>query len=152
MTGTTLTAIQVLNRFYDAERPYMAAGGAQAGADFAGMGATLHPDVVLHQSPDLPWGGKWTGYEGFKGWSVQMSRHFDVVDVQDARFFEHGDQVVVTCTLVTHSRRTGETIANPMTQVVTVRSGLITEFRAFYWDVPTYRTACGLDAPTSAAR
>jgi ketosteroid isomerase-like protein len=146
-------AVDVLNAFYEAERPYMAAGGAEAGASFDGMGATLHPDVVLHHSPDLPWGGDWLGYDGFKAWSVEMSRHFDVVDVQDARFFENADQVIVLCTLVTHSRRTGATIANPMTQVVTIRDGRIAEFRAFYWNVPAYRQAAGLaNASTSSSR
>lgn len=150
MTRTPLTAIDVLNRFYDAERPYMAAGGAEAGASFDGMGATLDPGVVLHQSPDLPWGGDWIGYDGFKNWSVQMSRHFDVVDVQDAKFFENGEQVIVLCRLVTHSRRTGDTLDNPMTQVVTVQNGRITEFRAFYWNVPAYRAAAGIDTTAPA--
>ena len=45
----------VIERFYAAEAAYMNAGGGDAGASFAGMAATLDPDVVLHQSPDLPW-------------------------------------------------------------------------------------------------
>lgn len=132
------TPIEVLEDFYAAERIYMAAGGVPAGASFDGIGATLHPDVQLHQSPDLPWGGEWRGYEGFKGWSVEMSRHFDVVDVQDAQFLTAGDQVVVLCTLTTRSRTTGESLSAPMAQVVTVVDGRITEFRPFYWNVPDY--------------
>lgn len=135
------SAREVLEAFYAAERVYMAAGGAHAGASFDGMGATLDPNVVLHQSPDLPWGGDWNGYEGFKGWSIEMSRHFDVVDVQDATFFENGDQVIVLCRLVTHSIATGETLDLPMAQVITVQEGRITEFRPFYWNVPQYVAA-----------
>jgi uncharacterized protein len=142
VTGTT--AVDVLLEFYRAERIYMSSGGAEAGADFGEMGATLHPDVILHQSPDLPWGGTWRGYQGFKDWSVEMSSHWDTVDVQDPVFFANGDQVVVLCRLVTRSRRTGEVLDHPMTQVVTVEAGRITEFRAFYWNVPHYRAACGL--------
>lgn len=134
---------EVLEDFYAAERIYMAAGGVPAGASFDGIGATLHPDVQLHQSPDLPWGGEWHGYEGFKGWSVEMSRHFDVVDVQDAQFLTTGNQVVVLCTLTTRSRATGETLSAPMVQVVTVVDDRITEFRPFYWNVPDYVAITG---------
>ncbi|MGW6795717.1 nuclear transport factor 2 family protein [Streptomyces chartreusis] len=140
--GADALAIDVLEEFYRAERIYMSAGGAHAGASFDEMGATLDPNVVLHQSPDLPWGGDWVGYEGFKGWSIEMSRHWDIVDVQHPVFFENGDQVVVLCQLVTRSRQTGETLNQPMAQVVTVKNGRITEFRAFYWNVPQYSAAC----------
>ena len=34
----------------------MAAGGPTGGASFEATARTLHPDVVLHHSPDLPWG------------------------------------------------------------------------------------------------
>ena len=132
---------EVLERFYAAERIYMAAGGVLAGASFDGIGATLHPDVQLHQSPDLPWGGEWHGYEAYKGWSVEMSRYFDVVDVQDAQFLTTDNQVVVLCTLVTRSRNTGRTLSAPMVQVVTVEDGQITEFRPFYWNVAQYVAA-----------
>ncbi|WP_410605810.1 nuclear transport factor 2 family protein [Amycolatopsis sp. lyj-90] len=138
MTEQARTPIEVLEAFYAAERVYMAAGGASAGASFDEMGATLSPDVRLHQSPDLPWGGEWEGYEGFRGWSIEMSRHFDIVDVQNATFLESGDQVVILCDLRTRSRTTGESLTAPMVQVVTVQDGRITEFRPFYWHVPDY--------------
>ena len=133
-----LSAIDVLERFYAAERTYMAAGGAVAGASFDDMADTLDPAIKLYQSPDLPWGGEYTGHQGFRDWSIAMSSHFDVVDVQDARFFEQGDQVVIVCRLVTHAIATDETLDYPMVQVVTVRGNKITEFRPFYWNVPHY--------------
>lgn len=142
------SATEVLLEFYRAERVYMAAGGAAAGASFDEMGATLNPEVALHQSPDLPWGGEWSGYDGFKAWSIEMSSHWDTVDVQDPTFFSNADQVIVLCRLVTRSRRTGETLDYPMTQVVTVKDGRITDFRAFYWNVPHYRAACGVEEGT----
>ena len=67
-----------------------------------------------------------------------MSRHFDVVDVQDAQFLSTGNQVIVLCTLTTRSRVTGRTLSAPMVQVVTVEEGRITEFRPFYWNVADY--------------
>lgn len=132
------SAFQVLERFYEAERQYMQAGGAKASASFDGMEATMDPDIVLHQSPDLPWGGEYYGHKGFKDWSIKMSECFDFLDVRDPEFFEKGDKLVILCRLVTRSRRHGYELDRPMAQVVTVRNGRITEFRPFYWNVPDY--------------
>ena len=128
----------VIQRFYAAEGVYMNAGGADAGASFEHLAATLDPDVVLHQSPDLPWGGEFHGHDGYKDWARQMSRAFDQLAVEDARFFTDGDTVVITCRLVTRSRASGQALDLPMTQVVRVRGDHIVEFRPFYWNVPAY--------------
>lgn len=127
-----------IERFYAAEAVYMSADGG-AGASFAGLVATLDPEVVLHQSPDLPWGGEFHGHTGYEDWARQMRQAFDQLDVKDARFYTDGDTVVITCRLVTRSRTSGETLDLPMVQVVRVRGERIVEFRPFYWNVPAYR-------------
>ncbi len=129
----------VIERFYAAEAAYMNAGGGDAGANFADMAATLDPGVVLHQSPDLPWGGEFHGHAGYEDWARQMSRAFGRLAVEGTRFFTDGDTVIITCRLVTCSRASGETLDLPMTQVVRVHSDRIVEFRPFYWNVPAYR-------------
>lgn len=136
-----LTAIQALERFYEEERHYMQAGGPNAGASFDGMASTLDPGVVLHQSPDLPWGGDYVGHAGFREWAVKMSDAFDYLDVREAEFFEKDDKVVILCRVIARSRRHGTQLDYPMTQVVKVRNGKITEFRPFYWNVPDYVAA-----------
>ncbi len=128
----------VIQRFYAAEGAYMNAGGADAGASFADMAATLDPDVVLHQSSDLPWGGEFHGHAGYENWARRMSRAFDRLEVKDTRFFVDGDTVVITCRLVTRARGSGETLDLPMAQVVRVQGDRIAEFRPFYWTVPAY--------------
>ena len=133
------SARDVIQRFYAAEAVYMNAGGTDAGASFADMAATLDPDVVLHQSPDLPWGGEFHGHAGYEDWARQMSQAFDQLAVEDTRLFTEGDTVVITCRLVTRSRVSGKTLDLPMAQVVRVRDDHIVEFRPFYWNVPAYR-------------
>lgn len=146
--STTRHAVpqDVIRRFYAAEADYMNAGGGDAGADFAPMAATLDPDVVLHQSPDLPWGGEFHGHAGYEDWARQMSRAFDRLDVEDTRFFTDGDTVIITCRLLTRSRASGETLDLPMAQVVRVHGERIVEFRPFYWNVPAYRKTVGTGA------
>ncbi len=147
---------RVLERFYEAEREYMQAGeggqsddGDSQSDDFAAMQATLDPAVVLHQSPDLPFGGEFQGHAGYRRWAEAMRTLFDRVDAQSPTFYENHETVVVTCELVTRIRATGGEIKLPMVQVVTVRHGKIIEFRPFYWNVPAYAAAA---APAPAQR
>lgn len=135
--------IEVIERFYSAEADYMNAGGAAARADFTAMAATLAPDVVLHQSPDLPWGGDFHGRAGYEDWARQMSAAFDRLEVRDRRFSVAGDTVIITCRLITRARASGAALDLPMAQVVRVRGEHIVEFRPFYWNVPAYRETVG---------
>jgi hypothetical protein len=102
-TTTDNSPTAVLKRFYDAERKYMKAGGQPAGTSFDEFASTLAPDVVLHQSPDLPYRG------------------------ENPEFLENaeGDKVVALCTLVTKARRTG------VVQVIRVRDGKIVDLGPF---------------------
>ena len=61
----------VIERFYAAEGAYMNAGGADAGASFEHLADTLDPEVILHQSPDLPWGGEFHGHGGYEDGHVR---------------------------------------------------------------------------------
>ena len=135
------TPRQALERFFEAERRYMQEGGS-----FAQFAATLADDVVLHQSPDLPWGGVYVGPKRYEEWARAMSAVFDQVDMRDPRFFEQDDTVVIVGMLATRIRTTGQTMELPMTQVVTVKDGKITDFRPFYWNVPAYAAAANSTA------
>ena len=133
--------MQVLEAFYEAERQFIKTGGTRGGASFDEMAATLDPSVVLHQSPDLPFGGEYVGHARYREWADAMSAIFDQVDAQNPQFYEKAETVVIECTLVTRIRATGEEMKLPMVQVVTVKQGKITEFRPFYWNVPAYSAA-----------
>ena len=83
------TPIDVVTRFYDAENAYMNAGGARGGVDFA-MAATLDLAVVLHQTPDLPWGGEFHGHAGTR--SRKTGHTLDLPMAQMVRV--SGDKIV----------------------------------------------------------
>ena len=133
--------IVVLKRFYAAESVYMNAGGARGGASFDAVAATLDPQVVLRQFPDLPRGGDFHGHAGYEEWARRMSDAFDQLEVKDRHLVSTGDVAVAVCRLVTRSRANGSILDAPMAQVVTVRDDRITEFRPFYWNVPDYQAA-----------
>ncbi len=132
---------QTLEDFYEAEGKYMRARASGEEASFDGIAATLSPAVKLHQSPDLPFGGEYVGHQQYEKWAVAMSAIFDTLEVAEQEWFENGDKVVVICRFKTHSRINGSTQDLPMGQIVTVKAGLITDFRPFYWNVPAYTAA-----------
>ena len=133
---------QALQAFYDAETEYMQTEGQ---ANFDQIAATLDPAVVLHQSPDLPFGGEYVGHKQYEQWAIAMKTLFDRLEVAEQEWFESGDKVIVVCRFKTRSRTNGAAQDLPMVQVVTVRQGLITDFRPFYWDVPSYVSAARPD-------
>ena len=135
------TPKKVLLRFYEAEASYMKAYEENGAASFDEMRETMALDVVLHQSPDLPFGGEYVGHEGYERWAVAMVSIFDKLEVKEREFFESDEKVVVVCRFLTRSRINGSVQDFPMTQVVTVREGKIVEFRPFYWNVPAYIAA-----------
>ena len=136
-----VTPKEVLLRFYEAETKYMEAFQENGAASFDQMRETMSADVVLHQSPDLPFGGDYAGYEGYERWAAKMGSIFDKLEVTEREFFEHGDKVIVMCRFITRSRINGSVQDSPMAQVVTVRNGEIVDFRPFYWNVPAYVAA-----------
>ena len=132
------TAADILKRFYDAETVYMSQKPEQR--DFASTwGQTISPDVQLHQSPDLPYGGVYHGHDGFLKWSEQMSSYFSSLDVVEPKVFERegADEVVVLSTFKLKVRSNGEDWIAPLAQAVKVdrEKGWITEMRPFYWNV-----------------
>lgn len=135
------TPKEVLLRFYEAEANYMKAYEEIGSANFDEMRETMDSKVVLHQSPDLPFGGEYVGHEGYERWGVAMGSIFDKLEVTEREFFENGEKVIVVCRFMTRSRINGSVQDFPMTQVVTVRSGKIIDFRPFYWNVPAYVAA-----------
>ena len=122
----------------------MRAAQTTSSADFSRMRQTMSPDVVLHQSPDLPFGGDYHGHAGYEEWAKKMSRIFDQLQVSERQFFEQDDTVVVVCRFRTRSRVTAQEQDFPMVQVVRVKDGVIVEFRPFYWNVPAYTAAAGV--------
>ena len=132
---------QVLLNFYEAEANYMKAFEENGFASFDDIQTTMDSGVVLHQSPDLPFGGEYVGYKGYEDWAKAMASIFDKLEVSEREFFEHGEKVIVVCRFVTRSRVNGSVQDFPMAQVVTVRKGKIVDFRPFYWNVPAYVAA-----------
>ncbi|WP_073480361.1 nuclear transport factor 2 family protein [Streptoalloteichus hindustanus] len=122
----------VLDGFYEAERAYFAAGGPGV-ADFADVARFLAPDVVLYSAPGLPYGGVWRGHEGMERFLAAMAGCWESVEFLDRTHVAEGDRVAVFLRVVFRARN-GRELETTLLQMNTVRNGLVTEFRPYYWD------------------
>ena len=130
--------VEVLRRFLDAEGQYLAAGGQDAGADFAPISSLLAEDAVMRQARNLPYGGDWVGHDGFREFFARMTRTWSSVELSDLEFFEPvsgGDRVVVSMRQVATSRETGRVMDELIVELVEIRDGRIRNFWPFYYDV-----------------
>ncbi|WP_331748273.1 nuclear transport factor 2 family protein [Streptomyces chartreusis] len=124
----------VMDRFYDAEVRYIAAGGAAAGADFSEMASCLHRDVVMHQGPSVPFPGDWVGIDELERFFAVLSETWIAMEILDRSYFIGDEGVAISMRGVLTSRATGRIIEMNVGQVITMTDGLIRDWTVFYED------------------
>jgi ketosteroid isomerase-like protein len=124
----------LLDRFYEAEVRYIAAGGAARGADFSEMAACLHPDVVMHQGPSVPFPGDWVGVNEVERFFAVLAETWVDMEILDVTYFVGEDGVAIRMRGVLTSRATGLTVDMPVGQFITFREGLIRDWTVLYDD------------------
>jgi ketosteroid isomerase-like protein len=130
---TNSSAVVVLDRFYAAEAEYVAAGG-RGKADFAPVAAVLDPDVLLTVQPGLPYSGSWRGHAGLEEFQAIFSQTWSSIEFLETSQIVDGDQVAARLRVRFTARATGRELETSLVQLNSVRAGLVTEFRTFYWD------------------
>ncbi|MFI0773394.1 nuclear transport factor 2 family protein [Streptomyces sp. NPDC021212] len=136
------SAIAVMQRFYEAERAYVMAGGAGR-AGFEEIAACLDPQVELHQAPGLPFTGVWHGPEGMERFIAVMGELWESMEFLEQRQLVDRDTVVATNRVRFVARATGREVVTSIVQTVTLRDGRIREIRPYYWDPAAISEACG---------
>lgn len=137
----------VLERMYQAEAEYLAAGGPGT-ASFNTLAPFFAPDVVLWQADALPYGGNWHGHDGMERFFLAMSATWDRFELTEQVFLSDADPLVVLTQVNARSRGSGRELSFPILQTITVTDGLITEVRPFYWDTAAIADACSGGVPT----
>ncbi|MFZ3494828.1 nuclear transport factor 2 family protein [Streptomyces sp. 5.8] len=140
MTTTNPSTTETLTRFYAAETAYIAAGGPGR-AGFEEIAACLHPQVVLHQAPGLPYAGDWRGPDGIERFMAVMGEAWQSVEFLEQHRMIDGPDVVVTSRVRFVARASGRALETRIVQLMSVRDGRITEIRPFYWDPTAVATA-----------
>jgi ketosteroid isomerase-like protein len=132
----------LLDRFYDAEVRYIAAGGSQRGADFAEMAACFHPDAVLHQGPSTPFPGHWATHAGLEKFFSTMADTWLSGEDLKVNYFTADNGVAVDHRVTLRSRATGKKVDVRLGQFVTFENGLIRDFWVYYFDPVALTEVC----------
>lgn len=126
--------LDTLNSFYTAEQRYVAAGGAVANADFTEMGAHLHPEVVVHQGPTVPFAGDWHGIDSLEQFFALFSATWSSLNLTEIRYFEGETGVAVAMRMQATARKTGKHLDTRVGHFFIFDNGLIREITVFYLD------------------
>jgi ketosteroid isomerase-like protein len=117
--------IAVVKRFYQ----YLDAGdrdGAYA--------ETMAEDCVLHEAPELPYGGTYSGRAVMKEVLGQVMQGFDAVDCTIRNYLAGGDEVVVHLDLSGVGRASRKPFAVTIMELWRIRDGRAIELRPFLFD------------------
>lgn len=128
-------ALQVAQAFYS----------AIAARDPTAIEATLAYDSLVVVEPDgLPYGGTYTGVEGFRDLSTKVAASWKRARLQDVQLAGAGNRVFAHFIFSASARGTGQEVAVPIIEVLEVSEGKIVSIRPFYWDTHAVREVLGL--------
>lgn len=117
------TNLDAVNQFY-------ATFGA---GDLDACAQLLTEDVVVHEPPELPYGGEYSGHSGFKEMITTIVTEFELA-ITDVVATEAPDgRVVGLIRLTFTNRESGDAVETRMVEVYTLRDGLIAEIDVYYW-------------------
>lgn len=131
----TNDALQAVNRFYR----------ALAEGDAASATALAAPSIVVTQTDELPWGGRFEGLAAFARFGESVRRHI-ASTVSIERMFAAGDQVVVTGQTTGTALATGTAFDLPLVHLFTFAGGRIVALHVAI-DTPAMQRALADAAP-----
>lgn len=98
-------------------------------------------DVEIIQSPELPWGGRYSGHEGARRFLNVLTEHLDSRVVVE-RLIDAGEHVVAVGRTVGKARATNLEFDVPVVHVWTFTGGQVSRFQSFI-DNPTILAVLG---------
>ena len=90
----------------------------------------ISPEIKIAQSPALPWGGHYSGYEGLQKFFAALLGHVDST-VEIERMVDAGDHVVVIGRTKGVVRATGKPFDVPIAHVWKIQDGKPTAFNPY---------------------
>lgn len=111
--------------------------------DWETMASLVHPDFELREPDALPYGGIYTGIEGFKKcWELipQSSHKTEHLDTLRTFFSEDPESIIVELDFRGSRRDTGEKFASKVMEQFDFREGLIVAITIYWFNIPDFRS------------
>ena len=103
---------------------------AYQSGDLDAIRARLAADLVVAQSPGLPWSGAYHGTDGFFQFIGMLLSHIET-EVHTEHIYDAGDAVVQVGRTVGRIRANGATFDAPEVHVLTLRDSKIVHFQVY---------------------
>ncbi len=94
----------------------------------------LHDEFVIHAAGGVPYSGDYLGAKGFTRLITTMMETLELTPSPEMEYLVDGDKVVIYYRLTFTARASGDSVEMRVTEVFTVRDGLIAELDVFYKD------------------
>jgi len=107
--------------------------------DLAVILSLLSPEIEIHQTDAIPWGGTYRGHDGAREFFRMLNESIDASPSPD-EFFAAGDEVIVIGRLRGRTRTSGRPFDARIVHVWTVQDGRVARFAA-YIDTPAMLAA-----------
>jgi ketosteroid isomerase-like protein len=91
-------------------------------------------DCILHEAPELPYGGVYRGREVMQDVLARVMQGFDEVSCTIRNYLAGGDEVVVHLHLSGVGRASRKAFATPIMELWRIRDGKAVELRPFLFD------------------
>ena len=102
--------------------------------DLEAVLALMHPEIEVFEPESLPYGGTWTGRDGF---GALLEKIFGLADLSigEARIHEIDDGVIMEMEISFTSHKDGEAFRTSAVEIDRLRDGLVREIHIYYKDV-----------------
>jgi uncharacterized protein len=110
-----------------------AAIAAMRSGDIDALLAVFHPEVEIHEPESMPYGGTWTGHDGF---TALLNRIAGLAEMTITAHVAHPtvDGVILAMNVSFKSNATGEVFHTRVIEVDRIEDGMLREIDVFYKD------------------
>jgi len=109
-----------------------------------GVLARLHPNIVVHEADSLPFGGDWTGRDGFANLVANLSSYAEL-DIPEYTIYETAVGMVIVMQVTLTSRASAATLRTRIAEIYRLTDGLVSEIDVYYKDVKAVLELIGED-------
>jgi uncharacterized protein len=100
-----------------------------------GLRGILHPDVVVHEAPTLPYGGDHHGLEAFIQLFETVQSTWEFTEAFQYVYYDsEPDTVILQVEVDAIAAVTRKPLRLRLAEIFTIRGGKIVELDVYYWD------------------
>lgn len=100
-----------------------------------GLRKILHPDIVVHEAPSLPYGGDHHGVDAYLRLFEKVAEVWQFTTGFEYTYYNSdADAVILQVNVNAIARTTGKPISLRLSEIFKIKDGQIHDLDVYYWD------------------